>query len=84
MKKEVSNQELSQKMGQELASFVWPLVMLLDKKLDKRLVRTFVRTLQAMVELRHNRYGLLLSELGGYILKPEQAPAGTKRLSNLL
>ena len=27
---------------------------------------------------------LLLSELGGHILSPEQAPAGTKRLSNLL
>jgi hypothetical protein len=27
---------------------------------------------------------LLLSELGAYLLTPEQAPAGTKRLSNLL
>jgi hypothetical protein len=26
----------------------------------------------------------LLSELGGYLLSPAQAPAGTKRLSNLL
>jgi hypothetical protein len=28
--------------------------------------------------------GLLLSELGAYLLSPAQAPAGTKRLSNLL
>jgi len=28
--------------------------------------------------------GLLLSELGGYLLSPDHAPAGTKRLSNLL
>jgi hypothetical protein len=27
---------------------------------------------------------LLLSELGAYLLCPDQAPAGTKRLSNLL
>jgi hypothetical protein len=28
--------------------------------------------------------GLLLSELGGYLLGPDQAPAGTKRISNLV
>src|SRR5260370_8635281 len=28
--------------------------------------------------------GLVLSELGGYLLSPDKAPAGTKRLSNLL
>jgi hypothetical protein len=37
-----------------------------------------------MITFRHNLNGLLLSELGGYILPPAQAPAGTKRLSNLL
>lgn len=84
MNRHVSNQELSQAVAQELAAFVAPLLLLLDEKLDQRLVGTFVRTLQAIVELRHNRYGLLLSELGGYILTPAQAPAGTKRLSNLL
>ncbi len=84
MKHHDIDQELSHALGQQLASFVVPLLILLDEKIDKRLVRTFVRTLQAIVELRHNRYGLLLSELGGYILHPSQAPAGTKRLSNLL
>ena len=37
-----------------------------------------------MVRLRHNRSGLLLSELGAHIISPDRAPAGTKRLSNLL
>jgi hypothetical protein len=32
----------------------------------------------------HNRCGLLLSELGGYLLGVSHAPAGTKRISNLL
>ena len=39
---------------------------------------------QAILMLRHTRYGLLLSELGAYILNADQAPADTKRLSNLL
>jgi hypothetical protein len=30
------------------------------------------------------RAGLLLSELGGHLLSPDHAPAGTKHLSNLL
>jgi hypothetical protein len=27
---------------------------------------------------------LILTELGGYLLSPDQAPAGTKRISNLI
>jgi hypothetical protein len=56
----------------------------LEKVLDVRLVRTALGLLQVMLVLRHTRYGLLLSELGGYLLGPGQAPAGTKRISNLL
>ena len=33
---------------------------------------------------RHRNQGLLLSELGGYLLGGERAPAGTKRISNLM
>jgi TnpA family transposase len=58
--------------------------MKLDEMLDKRLVRTFVRTIIAIVVFRQGTNGLLLSELGSYILNAGQAPAGTKRLSNLL
>jgi hypothetical protein len=36
------------------------------------------------VQWRNRAHGFLLSELGAYILTPEQAPAGTKRLSTLL
>ncbi len=61
-----------QKLGQQLVEFVMLLLVVLDEKLDKWLVRTFLRTLQAMVALRHNRYGLLLSELGGYILNRDK------------
>jgi hypothetical protein len=33
---------------------------------------------------RSRSTGLWLSELGGVLLSPDHAPAGTKRLSNLL
>ena len=87
MSKYVQNQrgrQAAQRLNQHLEAFIGPLLVELDAQLDKRLVRTFFATLQAMVQFRHGRHGLLLSELGGYILSPAQAPAGTKRLSNLL
>src|SRR5213080_2239860 len=74
----------SEQAGEELARFLAPLLQRLDARIDKRLVRTFFATLVAIVQFRNRACGLLLSELGGYILAPHQAPAGTKRLSNLL
>jgi hypothetical protein len=79
-----SNQDQAQLLHDKLIEFVGGLLQDLDAKLDKRLVKTFVLTLQAILSFRHSRYGLLLSELGAYILSAEHAPAGTKRLSNLL
>lgn len=80
----VSSSKQSQVLGEKLEEFVSDLLVSLDKRLDKRLVRTFLSTLLAILVFRHRHYGLLLSELGGYITSPEKAPAGTKRLSNLL
>ena len=81
-------QEAGLRQGQQVADllelFIGPLGGWLDARLDRRLVRTFFLALAAMVGLRHNRSGLLLSELGAHIISPDRAPAGTKRLSNLL
>ncbi len=74
----------SQEIQARLMIFLEPLLIVLDGLLDKRLVRTFVRTVNAIISFREGSRGLLLSELGSYILNPAQAPAGTKRLSNLL
>src|SRR5690349_5803968 len=74
----------AKRLSHQLASFLAPLLHSLDQRLDRRLVSTFLATLIAIVEWRHRNHGLLLSELGAYLLSPEQAPAGTKRLSNLL
>lgn len=80
--------EAGQRQAQETADllemFVGPLAEWLDERLDRRLVRTFFLALVAMVRMRHNRCGLLLSELGAHVISPDRAPAGTKRLSNLL
>ena len=76
--------QASWEVAARLKAYVEPLLRELDEALDKRLVGTFEKTLQAIITFRHSSQGLLLSELGGYITNGEQAPAGTKRLSNLL
>jgi hypothetical protein len=71
-------------LRQQLQQFVMPLATTLAAQIDARLVRTFYRLLEIILCFRHRNHGLLLSELGGYLLDPEHAPAGTKRVSNLL
>jgi hypothetical protein len=78
------NTALARRTHQQLVVFLAPLLHHLDQHLDVRLVRTFLATIQAILTLRHRSHGLLLSELGAYLLSPAHAPAGTKRLSNLL
>ncbi len=56
----------------------------LDDHIDKRLVRTFFDLFVSILVFRHTKMGLLLSELGAFICGPSHAPAGTKRISNLL
>ena len=65
-------------------AFVHPLLVQLDAHLDCRLVRTLAQSVVALVAHRHRPAALLLSELGAYLAGPEHAPAGTKRLANLL
>lgn len=75
---------ISEHLMHQLTRFLGPVVIALDQLLDKRLVRTFLQTIAALLEFRHRANGLLLSELGAYLDTPAHAPAGTKRLSNLL
>lgn len=63
---------------------ILPLLVQLNQKLDRRLVDTF-RDLVLLILMHRNRaQGLLLSELGGYLLGEAHAPAGSKRIGNLL
>ena len=75
---------VSADISEQLKAFLTPLLVQLDSVMDKRLVRTFFALVQTIITHRHSTNGLLLSELGGYLLSPEKAPAGTKRISNLL
>src|SRR3954454_3941366 len=79
-----ASERVAQRLSHQLATFLAPLLRTLDQRLDRRLVSTFLAALIAIVQWRNRAHGLLLSELGAYLLTPEQAPAGTKRLSNLL
>ena len=76
--------QMAQGMGAQLAHFLLPLLVQLDGLLDKRLVRTFLQTIEVIITFRDRAHGLLLWELGAYLETPDKAPAGTKRLSNLL
>jgi hypothetical protein len=64
--------------------YVQPLLKRMHEKLDRRLVQTFIDLMRVIVMHRHRNHGLLLSELGGYLMGAGHAPAGTKRISNLL
>lgn len=75
---------LAHTLADELQQFLDPLLSELDEGIDARLVRTFAGTVQAILQFRERASGLLLSELGAVLLSPGHAPAGTKRLSNLL
>jgi Transposase DDE domain len=83
LNKQASEQQ-AQKLGQQVEQFLHPLLVCLDLVLDRRLVRTFVHAVIAILIHRSHSTGLWLSELGGVLLSPDHAPAGTKRLSNLL
>jgi hypothetical protein len=71
-------------MHSRLVQFLHPVLVCLAQHLDIRLVQTALDLVQVILTHRHRALGLLLSELGAFLLGPEQAPAGTKRISNLL
>jgi hypothetical protein len=69
---------------QRLSEFTLNILQELTALIDVRLVRTFSQLLITLLRFRHRNNGLLLSELGEHLLSARQAPAGTKRISNLL
>ncbi len=71
-------------LAQRLALYLAPLLSAADDQLDRRLVVTMLVSVAAMIMLRNSSRALLLSELGAYIASPQHAPAGTKRIANLI
>jgi hypothetical protein len=83
-RKEAEKQEQSKRVEGQLVSMLWPVLVSLKRELDRRLVKTFLGLVMAIVMHRHRNHGLLLSELGGYLLGAERGRAGTKRIRNLI
>jgi hypothetical protein len=75
---------LAPELRTHLVQFLRPVAEHLAAELDIRLVQTAIDLVQVILTHRHRAMGLLLSELGGYLLSPNQAPAGAKRISNLI
>jgi hypothetical protein len=82
--KKQESQERSWHLERECFRFLDGLLGVLNVSLDRRLVVTFLSLVIVILMHRHRNQGLLLSELGGYLKPAYQAPAGTKRISNLL
>ena len=78
------SQHQSEVLAELCYRFVCPLLQALHTPMDRRLIHTLLDLLPVIVMHRHRNQGLLLSELGGFLLGAEHAPAGTKRVSHLL
>jgi hypothetical protein len=74
----------SARLERRCYEYLYGLLAALDSCLDRRLVETFLALVLVVIMHRHRNQGLLLSELGGYLKRADQAPAGTKRISRLL
>lgn len=77
------NQSIAWRYADLLSIYLQDFLTELDQHLDKRLVRTFFNLLCCIIRFRDRHNGLVLSELGAYLLGPFRAAAGTKRISNL-
>src|SRR5262245_47577901 len=75
---------LAHTLRAHLSQFLRPVAERLAAQIDIRLVQTALDLVQVIITHRHRPLGLLLTELGGYLLSPAQAPAGAKRISNLI
>jgi len=86
--KDKSSSEKSTKKQPEFIEkaidFVQPIMDCLNSKIDQRLTYTIFDTFMGMLSFRDRINSLVLSELGAYVNGPKHAPAGTKRISNLL
>lgn len=67
---ETEKQERTRELEKKLVKALWPLLVGMKQRVDRRLVTTFLGLVMVIVMHRHRNHGLLLSELGGYLLEP--------------
>ena len=82
--KEAEKQEQAGECEGHLVKYLMPVLGDLNQRMDRRLIKTFLGLVMAIISHRHRNHGLLLSELGGYLLGAEACCAGAKRIGNLL
>ncbi len=80
----VEKQAKSLQLQGQLRKFLGDWLGQLNRRIDRRLVSTFLGLMIALICHRHRQNGMLLSELGGFLLGPERCCAGTKRIARLL
>ena len=80
----VKNTKKQPELIEKVLTFITPTMQELEERIDKRFSYTFFDSIVGILSFRDRVNSLLLSELGGYINGPKHAPAGTKRISNLL
>lgn len=83
-RREEEKQEYSRQIEIKLVEMLWPLLNVLNEQMDRRLVSTLLGLVMAIVMHRHRNDGLLLSQLGGYLLGAEHGCAGTKRIGHMI
>lgn len=83
-RKAEEKQEKSKALEEQLVKLLWPVLVEMKQRVDRRLVKTFLGVVLAILMHRHRNNGLVISELGGYLLGAEHCQAGTKRISNLV
>ena len=76
-RKGLEKQEKTEEVEGHLVKYLKPVLSRLNAKMDRRLVKTFLGLVMAIIQHRHRNNGLLLSELGGYLLGSEACCAGT-------
>jgi hypothetical protein len=81
---EFAPRDLSEQYGKSFLRFLYPLLQHLHATVDLRPLRTLVQVVEAILVLRDQTHGLLLSELGGYMDGLQGAGGGTKRLGTLI
>ncbi|GCE10268.1 transposase [Tengunoibacter tsumagoiensis] len=79
-----TSSQMAEQIQNHLALFLAPFLVILNQHLDKRFVQTCAQLVEVIITFRDRCHALLLSELGAYLDSPAHAPAGTKRISNLL
>src|SRR2546423_1762364 len=83
-KKAFEVNELSEQYGMDFVRFLSPLLRKLYQTVDIRPLRTLVQTVEAILTLRDQSHGLLLSELGDHMDGLQGGGGGTKRLETVI